>query len=293
MTQKRLHTGLDHALFLGPALLVSIPFVILPFFYTIYISLTEWNGISNASTFIGFANYVRVLTKDADFRNAVFFTFRLTAAATIGANVIGLLFALILAKNTRTNQAGRLLLLLPNMLSGVILGYIWRFIFTKAIPAYGDLTGLSFLNGSWLSSPDTSFLAIVIVCLWQWVGYTMIIYVAGINSIGDEVWEAARLDGPGPIRQFFSVTLPLIMPSVTICLFWTIVHGLTMFDLVFTLTGGAPYRSTDTITMNLYNEAFARNNYGRGSAKAILFFIIAMLVSRLQVYITNKQEVEL
>ena len=136
------------------------------------------------------------------------------------------------------------------------------------------------------------FWGIAIVSIWQWTGYTMIIYVAGINSISADVQEAAMLDGATGLQKFFRVTLPLIMPSVTICLFWTITRACTMFDLPFALTAGGPFRSSETIAMNIYTEAFTRNNYGLGSAKAMLFFAAVLIVAQLQVFVTSKQEVQ-
>lgn len=287
-----LRSRLEGAAFLAPALIAFVPIVVIPFIYTVVLSVMEWNGISDAVSFVGLKNYVRILSKDADFKNACWFTFRMTAVTSTVSNVLGLTFAVLLTRKLRIREWGRTALLLPNIMSGVILGYIWQFIFTRAFPAIGEILNCGFFQQSWLGTPQTAFWGIAIVSIWQWTGYTMIIYVAGINSISVDVQEAAMLDGATGFQKFFRVTLPLIMPSVTICLFWTIVRACTMFDLPFALTAGGPFRSSEMIAMNIYTEAFTRNNYGLGSAKAMLFFVVVLIVAQLQVYFTSKQEVQ-
>lgn len=290
--KQTLRERAESAVFLGPAVLVFAPVVAIPFLYSIAISLTQWDGISSQITWVGLKNYIRILTNDSDFKNALWFTVRISFVTSTVSNILGVFFAVLLTKQLRIRNWGRTALLLPNIMSGVILGYIWQFIFTRGFPALGELLGLRIFQLNWLGTPQTAFWGVAIVSIWQWTGYTMIIYTAGINSISSDVWEAAMLDGASGLRQFFRITLPLIMPSVTICLFWTIVRSCTMFDLPYALTGGGPFRSSETISMNLYTEAFTRNNYGLGSAKAMLFFIILLVVAQLQVHFTRKQEVE-
>lgn len=289
---QTLRSRLEGAVFIGPALLVFVPIVVVPFIYSVVLSVMEWNGISDVVTFVGLKNYIRILSTDADFRNAFWFTVRLTTVSAVVSNVLGLFFAALLTKKLRIRNWGRTALLLPNIMSGVILGYIWQFIFARAFPALGELLGWGFFQQNWLGTPQTAFWGIAIVSIWQWTGYTMIIYVAGINSISADIQEAAMLDGATGVQNFFRVTLPLIMPSVTICLFWTITRACTMFDLPFALTAGGPFRSSETIAMNIYTEAFTRNNYGLGSAKAIVFFAVVLVIAQLQVHFTSKQEVQ-
>lgn len=288
---RKLRQHLEGVIFIGPALLVFIPVVVIPFVYSVVISLTEWDGISANITWVGLQNYIRILASDADFKNSFWFTVRMTLVTSAASNVLGVFFAVLLTKKLRIREAGRTALLLPNIMSGIILGYIWQFIFTRVFPALGQALGWSIFQLNWLGTPATAFWGIALVNIWQWTGYTMIIYVAGINSISSEIWEASMLDGSTGLQQFFKVTLPLILPSVTICLFWTITRACTMFDLPYALTAGGPFRSSETITMNIYTEAFSRNNYGLGSAKAMIFFVIVLVVAQLQVYFTSKQEV--
>lgn len=287
-----LRSRLEGVAFVGPSLLVFLPVVAIPFIYSVVLSVMEWNGISDEIHFVGIKNYIRILTTDTDFKNAFWFTIRITAVTAVLSNILGLTFAALLTKNLKVREWGRTALLLPNIMSGVILGYIWQFIFTRAFPMLGELLGWGVFQQSWLGTPQTAFWGIAIVSIWQWTGYTMIIYVAGINSVSNDVQEAAMLDGATGAQKFFRVTLPLILPSVTICLFWTITRACTMFDLPFALTAGGPYRTSETIAMNIYTEAFTRNNYGLGSAKAMIFFVIVLLIAQLQVHFTSKQEVQ-
>ncbi len=281
------------AVFMLPMLICFIPVVIIPFFYAIYMGFMRWNGISSERIFIGLQNYISIFTADPAFWESIWFSFRQTVAITLVSNILGLAFALVISSLPRKFQGlPRTLLLLPNIMGGVIMGFIWRFIFQRVFLAIAEVPIFSFLGQSWLGEPGPAFWAIVIVSAWQYSGYTMIIYIAGLTGIDNDIKEAARLDGPSPIRSFISITLPLIMPSVTICLFWVMVKSFTMYDLVSSLTVGGPYGTTTTVSMNLYEEAFSRNNYGLGSAKAIVFFMFILVISLLQVRFTKSKEVE-
>lgn len=281
------------AAFMLPMLLCFVPVIIIPFFYAVYIGFMRWNGISQAKEFIGLLNYATIFTSDPQFWKSVWFSFRQTVAITVISNVLGLTFALLVSSMPKNMQGlPRTLLLLPNIMGGVIMGFIWRFIFQKVFLSIAEIPGLGFLGQSWLGEPGPAFWAIVIVSAWQYSGYTMIIYIAGLTGIDSDIKEAARLDGPSPLKEFFSITLPLIMPSVTVCIFWVMVKTFTMYDLVSSLTVGGPYGTTTTVSMNLYEEAFSRNNYGLGSAKAIVFFVFILCISLLQVHFTRSKEIE-
>ena len=281
------------AVFMLPMLICFIPVIIIPFFYAIYMGFMSWNGISSEKSFIGLANYITIFTSDTAFWQSVWFSFKQTIAITLISNVLGLLFALLISSFPRYIQGlPRTLLLLPNIMGGVIMGFIWRFIFQRVFVSIAEITGIGFLGQSWLGEPIPAFWAIVIVSAWQYSGYTMIIYIAGLTGIDSDVREAVKLDGPSPVKEFISITLPLIMPSITICIFWVMVKSFTMYDLVSSLTVGGPYGTTTTVSMNLYEEAFTRNNYGLGSAKAIVFFVFILIISLLQVRYTRTKEVE-
>lgn len=285
--------ALNHIVFLGPMLLCFIPIVIFPFFYSIYMSFIRWNGISSVKTFIGLENYKTVFSDDPDYWRSILFSIRSTIYITILSNLLGLLLALLVTTiHGKLKDIYRTLLLFPNIMGGIIMGFIWRFIFQKCIPSLGKIPFLFFLDRSWLSDPTNAFWAIVIVSVWQYSGYTMIIYIAGLTGISSDIKDAVKIDGCSKLREFFSVTLPLIMPSVTICIFYVMVKTFTMYDLTSSLTEGGPYKSTMTASMDLYAEAFTKNKYGLGSAKAIIFFFFILIISILQVSFTRSKEVE-
>lgn len=285
---------INEVIFLLPMLLCFVPIVIVPFFYSIYVSFMKWNGISSTKVFVGLQNFINIFKEGGDFWASMAFSLKSTVAITLISNVLGLLLALLVCSLPKKMQGiSRTLLLLPNIMGGVIMGFIWKFIFQKGFIALAKVPFLSFLNQSWLGMPTPAFWAVVIVSCWQYAGYTMIIYIAGLCEIPQDVTEAAIIDGCSPIRKFFSITLPLIMPSITICIFWVMVKAVTMYDLTSSLTAGGPFKSTMTVSMELYAEAFTRNNYGLGSAKAIVFFFLILVISVLQVKLTKSREVNL
>lgn len=283
----------NQTIFLGPMLLCFVPIVIIPFIYAIYISFFRWNGISSTKTFVGLLNFRNIFTNDPEFWKAMAFSAKSTFTITVIANVLGLSLALMVcALPKRIQGVSRTLLLLPNIMGGVIMGFIWRFILQKGLPGLAKIPMLGFLAKSWLGDPVYAFWSVVIVSVWQYAGYTMIIYIAGLTGISSDIKDAVKIDGCSKVREFFSITFPLIMPSVTICIFWVLVKTFTMYDLTSALTEGGPFRSTMTASMDLYNEAFTKNNYGVGSAKAIVFFVFILVISVLQVSLTRSKEVE-
>ena len=185
------------------------------------------------------------------------------------------------------------MLFMPYLIGGLILGYIWKFIFTDAFQAIGEATGLTGIFFNWLLNPRFALVALVIVSTWQMAGYIMIIYITGIMGIPDDVIEAAQVDGAGFWQTLFRIKFPLIMPSFTICLFMTLSNCFKIFDVNLSLTGGGPSNATEMFAMNIYNEIFSLNNFGYGQAKAIVFFLVVAVITMIQVSITKKREVEM
>jgi len=181
---------------------------------------------------------------------------------------------------------------LPNVIGGIILGFVWRFIFVNSFGTIGELTGIGFFELPWLGSPGTGFWGSVIVFVWQRTGYLMVIYIASLLNINEELIEAARIDGATGWQMLFRITIPLTVPAFTVCLFLVLSWTMKMFDVIFSLTSGGPFGSTETFAMNIYYEAFRYNNYGLGSAKAVLFFIVVGIISTTQVLVTKRWEVE-
>lgn len=181
---------------------------------------------------------------------------------------------------------------MPNVIGGLLLGFIWQFIFVKGFSALGSATGWHFFNLPWLGDETTAFWGIVIVFVWQTAGYLMVIYISSINNIPKDILEAAEIDGASKLQILKSVIVPLVMPAVTVCLFLAISWSFKMFDLNLSLTKGGPFRSTESVALNIYNEAFQNNRYGLGTAKAIIFFVVVAIITSLQVKITKSKEVE-
>lgn len=268
---------------------VFLVFVLLPFFIGGYYSLTDWNGISRNLDFVGLRNFVEMFRDDEGFIVSIVFTFKFTVAACITVNLLGLAYAVLFHTTTRWNSVLRVILVLPNVIGGIILGFVWRFIFAQALPAIGGI----FENISWFGQPNTAFWAIVIVLVWQQAGYVMLIYIASMNSIDEQLFEAAEIDGASSFRQFTDITLPLIVPAFTVSIFIVLANSFKIFGLVFSLTGGGPFGTTESLAINIYNEAFIYGNYGLGSAKAVVFFIFVAILSYMQVRFTQRREVAL
>lgn len=268
---------------------IFLIFVLFPFFIGGYYSLTDWNGISSKMNIVGLKNYISLFQNDERFLNSLFFTSRFTLTACIIVNFIGLMYAVLFHRSTKWNSTLRVVLVLPNVIGGIILGFVWQFIFSQALPSLGGL----FESISWLGNEDSAFWAVLIVFVWQQAGYVMLIYIASMNSIDEQLFEAAQIDGASAFKQFTHVTLPLIVPAFTVSIFIVLVNSFRLFALIFSLTGGGPYGSTESLAINIYNEAFLYQNYGMGSAKAVEFFIFVAILSLMQVKFTQKREVEL
>ncbi|KEQ23229.1 carbohydrate ABC transporter permease [Paenibacillus tyrfis] len=285
--------AVQQTVFVGPALLVYAVVMVLPFLLGLYYSFSDWNGVSSRIGWVGLQNYRTILTADPDFGRSFWFTARFTMAVVLISNVLGFLIAYLLSKPLKTRNLLRTIFFMPNVLGGLLLGFIWQFIFTQSFASIGRITGLGFFNLSWLGTEATAFWALVIVSVWQGAGYLMVIYIAGLTNVPKDMLEAAAIDGATSLQALRHIVLPLIMPAVTVCLFLSISWAFKSFDLNFSLTQGGPYKSTESIAMNIYFEAFKNNRYGLGTAKAFVFFVVVTVITLIQVTITKKKEVEM
>lgn len=285
--------GPSYWAFTLPGFIVFAVIVLIPFFIGIGYSLTTWNGISGNMPFVGMTNYKKLFTDDPGAISSLWFTIRFTVTVVILSNLIGFLLALGLTNATGGKGALRVIFFLPNVIGGLILGFIWRFIFVHGVPAIGTATGISWLSAPWLGDPKTAFWGTVVVYVWKTTGYLMVIYIAALLSIDRNMLEAASIDGAKPLRILFSIKIPLVMPAITVCLFLMISWAFKLFDVIFSLTNGGPYGSTESFALNIYNEAFIYNNYGYASAKAVLFTILVALISLMQVRTTKRREIQL
>jgi len=282
----------DDVIFIAPGFLFFLVIVLISFVLGFYFSFTEWNGVDQDAVWIGFDNYVEVFSGDKQAGVSAVFTAKFTVVSVIIANLLAFFLALALTRALKTDKVMRTLIFLPNIIGGIILGFIWRFIFVNSFKTMGEFTGIGFFSLPWLGTAETGFWASVIVFIWQRTGYLMVIYIAAIVGIDDHLIEAARIDGATGLQLLLRVILPLTVPAITICLFLALSWTTKMFDVIYALTRGGPFGSTETFAMNIYFEAFSSNNYGLGSAKAIVFFVVVGLISTVQVMITKRWEVE-
>jgi raffinose/stachyose/melibiose transport system permease protein len=290
--KNRLSGWIHQSVFVGPAILFFALIVITPFLLSIYYSFTEWNGVTSDMKWIGLDNFKNIITADEDFHKSFWFTTRFTVTKVILANLVGFLLALLLTQKLKSRNVLRTVFFLPNVIGGLLLGFIWQFIFVKGFATIGELTNIAFFQLPWLGDAPTAFWGLIIVSVWQTSGYLMVIYIAALGNVPKDITEASYIDGASRLQALRHITLPLIMPAVTVCLFLTISWAFKMYDLNVSLTKGGPFNSTESVALNIYEEAFRNNRYGLGTAKAVVFFIVVAAISSLQVWLTKRKEVE-
>ena len=283
----------EHVLFLGPASIIFLVVIIIPFIISIRYSLTSWNGVSSEISYVGFKNFIDIFTGKSSFLDAFKFTSIIAFFNVICMNIAGIAMAALLTTKIPFQNAFRVIFYLPNIIGGLILGFVWQFIFINGVPAIGKLLHFEPLMTPWLGTELTAYAAIVIVSVWQGMGYVMVIIIAALTGISSELIEAAKIDGASAFQTFFKVKLPLCMPYITLCLFWTISQAFKMFDLNYSLTKGGPYGSTVSLALNIYNDAFANNKYGLATAESLVFFVIILMITSVQMYFSRKKEREL
>lgn len=280
-------------LFVLPFLLVFLIFFLYPFFKGIVMSFTDWNGISQEYNVVWFDNYINIFMKDKRFINSLTVTFIYTAAVVIVSNVLGIALSLLIEHSGRMKNILRVGFFLPYVFSLVVVGFSWKLIFTNAFPDFYEFTGWEFFNLDFLGDTHLALVSVIIVGIWQGLGYYLVVYIAGIQSMDVNILEAADIDGATGWNKFSNITLPMLMPSITICVFTSIAGAFKVFDLVFALTSGGPGYATETIALDIYNEAFGSANlYGYGMAKAIILAIIILVVTFIQLHYFRKKEVQ-
>lgn len=279
-------------LFLLPALLFFANVVIIPFIIGIVYSFSDWSGFSFAgSHFVGFKNYADSIA-DGDFIISFGRTFLYAIIMVLLVNVAGFFLALLVTQNIRTHNILRSVYFLPNLIGGLILGFIWEFIFSKLFVFLGVALHMQNIFFDWLTVPNTAFFSLIIVGTWQMAGYVMVIYIAGLQSIPTDVIEASRIDGANASQRLRQITMPMMMPSFTVSLFLVLSNSFKQYDTNLSLTNGGPYSTTELVAMNIYQTAFNHNEYALAQSKAILLFLVIMIITLIQVRITSKREVE-
>lgn len=253
-----------------------------PFILGLFLSFTEFTTVIDAQ-WVGIANYIRALSND-DFINALWFTVRFTVVSVVTVNVIAFALATLLTKGLKGTNIFRTAFFMPNLIGGIVLGYIWQLIINGV---------LRFFDVTITYDPKYGFWGLVILMNWQLIGYMMIIYIAGLQNIPTDLQDASKVDGASRLQTLRNVTIPLVMPSITICLFLTITNSFKLFDQNLALTAGAPSKQTAMLALDIYNTFYGRIGWeGVGQAKAVIFFAIVAVISFIQLALTRRREVE-
>lgn len=270
--------------FLLPTLILFCVMVVYPFIKGVGISFTDWDGFSNTYQLVGFDNYIKLFTDPTiiePIKNSLFYT----VVTVIGDNVIGLLIALLLKKDTRINRVIRTCVFMPFIISLVLTGFIWSYI-------YSDVFYSMFHIKSMLGNKNTVMLGICIMAMWRDAGYSMLIYLAGLNGISDTYYEAAKIDGASPFQRFKYITMPLLAPAMTINITLFLGWGLKVFDYAMTVTHGGPGRASETFGLYVYNYTFPYNKAGYGQASAIVMMVVVVIITSVVTHLLRKREVD-
>ena len=272
-------------LFVLPTLAAFIIGFIVPFAEGIYLSFCKFTTVGNAS-WVGVSNYVKAFS-DATFRSAFWFTLGFTAVSTILINVLAFAIALLLTRGIKGTNVFRTVFFMPNLIGGIVLGYIWQILLNGLLSAWGkSLLALNATYGFW---------GLIVLMCWQQIGYMMIIYIAGLQNVPTDLIEAARIDGATSSQILFKIKVPMVMPSVTICTFLTLTNSFKLFDQNLSLTAGEPAKQSMMLAYNIYDTFYARSGpqwKGIGQAKAVVFFLFVVVISLLQLHFTRSKEVQ-
>ena len=269
-------------IFVLPTLIAFSFAFIIPFVMGVYLSFCKFKTITNAQ-FVGLENYIKIFA-DKDFVNAFGFTLKFSVVSIITINVFAFILALALTRKIKGTNLFRTVFFMPNLIGGIILGYIWQQMINAVLLKY---------ETKLVANPTYGFWGLVILMNWQMIGYMMIIYVAGLQNVPTDLIEAAQIDGATSLQTLFKVKIPMVMPSITICLFLTVSNSFKLFDQNLALTAGAPSKKTAMLALDIYNTFYGRNGYeGVGQAKAVLFFIVVAVIALGQLVLTRRKEVE-
>ncbi len=277
--------------FAGPAVLFFCCVVIIPLIYGIYLTFTDWNGLADVKNFVGLTNYIGAF-KDSTFWTTLLLTTGFSLLSVLFINIIAFFLAYLLTSGVKGQNFFRAGFFTPNLIGGLILGYIWQIIFSRVVPSLYSAIPIPLFQKSWLSNPSMAFASLVIVQTWQLSGYMLLIYISGFVGISEDVLEAANVDGANERQTLWNIRLPLMVPSFVICLFLSLTRSFKVYDLNLSLTAGGPYNSTKMTAMHIFTQAFENHLYGVGQAEALIFFLVIAVISLTQTYVGKKREVE-
>ena len=276
-------------MFAGPALILFCMVIIIPFIYGLFLTFTSWDGVSAEKPLVGFANYVSAF-KDAYFWGSMGRTIIYSAFAVIFVNAVAFALAYLVTSGIKGQNFFRAGFFVPNLIGGIVLGYVWQFVFNRAFVAIGKALGGS--SVSLLATPNGAMFALILVSVWQYAGYMMLIYVAGFMSVSKDVQEASLIDGCTPAQAMKNVTIPLMRSSFVQCIFLSITRCFVVYDVNLSLTKGEPFGSSVMAAMHVYNQAFTYRNFGLGQAEAVILFLVCAIVGVTQVLVGKRGEVE-
>ena len=292
MRQKKIKDFLTFALFVFPTVIFVLFATDIPFVMNLYYSVFDWNGVGRSMEFVGGSNFVKIFTQDPLFWDAVQFTLKFAVFFVVTVNIVSLTVALVMAKEKKSSSIGRAFYYIPYIISLTAISLIWKFIFGPGFEALYEITGWELFNWSWVGTPKLAFYVVVIMAVWQNLGFYMVNYIAGIVAVPRELIEAAKIDGANSPQTLVHITLPLIMPSISICTLTSLTFAFKLFDIVMVFTKGGPANSTVSVAYHIYMEAVTRNNYGLETAKSLIFVILCLLVTAVQLKVTKSREVE-
>lgn len=279
---------IDFIRFIFPMLLLYIIFFILPLLQTIGYSFTDYNGINPKIEWTGFSNYLAAF-QDKLFLNSLFFTAVSAMLFMILANSFGFILSLALNRKIRGRNILRAIIFCPFIFNNVTVGFIWQFLLGRLMTDLYPLTGWEIFKIGWLSNENLTLYSVVFVKLWQAIGYFMVIYLAGLQMLPQDPVEAALIDGCGKVKMVTHITLPLLKPTIFVCLFLAITETLNMFPLLMTLTNGGPGHATENISLYIYNEAFKSHRMGYASAISVILTILILAVAVMQMRLTKEE----
>lgn len=288
MTRERITT---YGLFCLPGFIAYCVFLIFPILMGIYYSFMDWNGISKGYNFIGFANYAKLLT-DKKFGEALLFNFRYTIMLIVGVVVISVVLALLLNKEFKGRSFFRTLYFLPAVLSMITVSLVFKQVFFYVLPAIGKALGIEALSTNILASKQNAIYGVLFVHLWQGVALPTLLFLAGLQTIPTELYEAAAIDGANGWQQFKHITVAYLIPTLSVVLVLLVKQGLMVFDYVKSMTAGGPGTATQTIALLIYNNGFERNRYSYSIAQAIATGVIIALISAIQIQASNRKKVD-
>lgn len=278
--KAELKRTLKPLVYMLPALVIYLIVIVIPTFYTLYLSLFEWNGVSAEKVFVGLGNYIELFTNDTVFQTGLKNNIIWTVCSLVISMTIALLLALMLKKSFKGRTLFRAIFYFPFILSNVVVATIWVWLYNPSMGLFNDILEMFGIEGvAWLAEPKIALFAVFVASTWQHVGSSMVIFLAGLQSIPEEPYESAKVDGANSFQAFIHVTIPMLRETFIIVFATTLFYSMRVFDIIYAMTGGGPSHSTQVLASWMYYQSFTLNNVGMGSAISIILFILVMIVA--------------